>query len=157
MYSFIQQLDGKFTVYVRYHRVLECIHAQGTLYAIMDLTSQEIGGKKTNNEQVNKEIFKVGSSHCGSAEMNLTGTHKDMSLIPGFAQWVKDPELLWLWCRLAAIALIWPLAWELPYTVGVDKKEKEGKKERKKERRREGKKEGRKEGRKENPEQIEII
>ena len=22
-----------------------------------------------------------------------------------------DPELLWLWCRLAAVALIWPLAW----------------------------------------------
>ena len=30
-----------------------------------------------------------------------------------------DPELLWLWCRLAAIALIGPLAWELPYAAGV--------------------------------------
>ena len=26
-----------------------------------------------------------------------------------------DPELLWLWCQLAAAALIRPLAWELPY------------------------------------------
>ena len=24
---------------------------------------------------------------------------------------------LWLWCRLAAVALIQPLAWELPYAV----------------------------------------
>ena len=29
-----------------------------------------------------------------------------------------DPELLWLWHRLAAAALIGPLAWELPYTTG---------------------------------------
>ena len=27
--------------------------------------------------------------------------------------------LLWLWCRLAAAALIWPLAWELPYGAGA--------------------------------------
>ena len=26
---------------------------------------------------------------------------------------------LWLWCRLAAIALIRPLAWEPPYAMGV--------------------------------------
>ena len=48
--------------------------------------------------------------------------------------WVKDPvltqavelchrcnsdlALLWLWCRLAAAALIWPLAWEPPYATG---------------------------------------
>ena len=31
----------------------------------------------------------------------------------------SDPALLWLWCRLAAVALIQPLAWELPYAVGV--------------------------------------
>ena len=26
----------------------------------------------------------------------------------------SDPALLWLWCRLAATALIQPLAWEPP-------------------------------------------
>jgi len=31
----------------------------------------------------------------------------------------SDPELLWLWCRLAATALIRPLDWEPPYAVGV--------------------------------------
>ena len=31
----------------------------------------------------------------------------------------SDPELLWLWGRPAAIALIQPLAWEPPYATGV--------------------------------------
>jgi len=31
----------------------------------------------------------------------------------------SDPAFLCLWCRLAAIALTLPLAWELPYAVGV--------------------------------------
>ena len=30
-----------------------------------------------------------------------------------------DPVLLWLWCRLVAVALIGPLTWEPPYAVGV--------------------------------------
>ena len=30
-----------------------------------------------------------------------------------------DPTLLWLWRRLAATALIQPLAWELPYAAGT--------------------------------------
>ena len=36
----------------------------------------------------------------------------------------SDPELLWLWCRLAAVALIRPLAWERPYATGVALKTK---------------------------------
>ena len=38
--------------------------------------------------------------------------------------------LLWLWPRPAATALIGPLAWELPYAVGValNKKKKKKKK-----------------------------
>ena len=41
--------------------------------------------------------------------------------------------LLWLWCRPAAVALIQPLAWKLPYAVRVAKKEgrKEGRKKEK--------------------------
>ena len=35
-----------------------------------------------------------------------------------------DPVLLWLWCRLAAAAPIRPLAWELPYVMGVALKNK---------------------------------
>ena len=61
--------------------------------------------KKNNN--------KFCSSHCGTAERNLTRNHEIEGLIPGLAQWVKDlavamscgagqghgsdRALLWLW------------------------------------------------------------
>ena len=31
----------------------------------------------------------------------------------------SDPMMLWLWCRPAATAPIWPLAWESPYAMGA--------------------------------------
>ena len=62
--------------------------------------------------------------------------------IPGFTQWSgvamtcgvgcrcsSDPELLWLWRRLGAIALIRPLAWECLYAVSVALKSQKKKKE----------------------------
>ena len=39
-----------------------------------------------------------------------------------------DHALLWLWCRLAAVALIRPLAWELPYATGTALKRRRKKK-----------------------------
>ena len=64
------------------------------------------------------------SSHYGSAITNPTSIHEDVGSIPGLAQWVKDLALPWgsgmdcrygldstlLWLRLAAAALIQPLA-----------------------------------------------
>ena len=38
-----------------------------------------------------------------------------------------DPELLWLWWRPAAVALIQPLAWELPYASGMALKKQKNK------------------------------
>ena len=37
-----------------------------------------------------------------------------------------DSALLWLWRRLAAVALIRPLAWELPYASSVALKSPKG-------------------------------
>ena len=42
-----------------------------------------------------------------------------------------DLTLLWLWCRLAAVAPIRPLVWESPYAAGVPLKSKKERKEEK--------------------------
>ena len=54
---------------------------------------------------------------------NLQSIHKNEGSIPHqlgvLKLWGSDLVLLWLWYRPAAAALIPPLAWELPYAVGV--------------------------------------
>ena len=42
----------------------------------------------------------------------------------------SDPELLWLWCRPAAVTPIGHLAWEPPYATGAALKKTKKKKER---------------------------
>ena len=74
------------------------------------------------------------SSHCGTAETNLTSIHEDVDSIPGSTQrvgiwscyelWYRSKTrlrsaLLWLSYRPAAVAPIQPLAWELPYAMGT--------------------------------------
>ena len=63
---------------------------------------------------------------------NLTSTHEDAGLRIAMSCGVGrrrglDPTLLWLWCRPAAVALIRPLAWELPYAAGAALKRKKKK------------------------------
>ena len=78
---------------------------------------------------------------------NPTSIHVDIGSIPGLDQWVKgsgvavscgvgyrpssELVLLWLWHRLADIALIWPLAWELAMCLECSLKETEKKKTKK--------------------------
>ena len=68
--------------------------------------------------------------------MNPTNNHEVEGSNPGLSQWVKDPALIamscgvgcrygsdlafmGLWCRPEAVALIQPLAWELPHAMGA--------------------------------------
>ena len=66
--------------------------------------------------------------------MNLTRFHEVVGSIFGLACWSGiqrycelgcssqtrlHPALLWLWYKLAAAALIQPLAWELPYVESM--------------------------------------
>ena len=83
-----------------------------------------------------------------------TQTKTKTCILGLLAQWVKGSSVamscgighrchsdpMWLWRRLAAVALIWPLAWELPYVADAalkkkkKNKEKEERKKKKKER-----------------------
>ena len=64
-----------------------------------------------------KDIY-VRVSIAAQQLINPASIHEDTGSIPGLAQWVKDPALLWLWPWLAAVALIRTLAWEPPYAMG---------------------------------------
>ena len=61
----------------------------------------------------------------------------------------SDLALLWLWCRLAAVALMRPLAWESPYAMGAALKSKNKNEKKKKKEQKKGREKAREGGRKE--------
>ena len=84
----------------------------------LDLSSR----RKNYSSQDSIKNGHVGSSYCGSEEPNPTSIHEDAHSTPDPAQWVKRFGVAMscgvgrrqgsdqLCCRLAAVALIWPLA-----------------------------------------------
>ena len=66
----------------------------------------------SGNKSVRMRVWSLASRSVGRGSSVAMG--RGVGWIRG-----SDPTLLWLWQRLAAVALIRPLAWELPYAVGV--------------------------------------
>ena len=82
--------------------------------------------------KIKKNENKNRSSHSSAAETNLTSNNEVVGLSPGSPSglriqrchelWCRlgsDLAWLWLWYRPAAVTLIWPVAWESPYAMGV--------------------------------------
>ena len=60
--------------------------------------------------------------------MKPTRKQEVVGSIPGLAHWVKDPALLWLWCRPAAVALIGPPSLGTSMCCGCSPKKQKKKK-----------------------------
>ena len=78
--------------------------------------------------KVESQKFRVSIVAQSVKKLTCFLTHQEeVGSISGLAWWVRDLALPWLWRRLAAAALIQPLAWELRYTT-LKKGEKKKKK-----------------------------
>ena len=56
---------------------------------------EQLNNHMQKNEIDNKKYILFRSSRRGAVETNPTRSHKVGDSIPGLAQWIKDPALLW--------------------------------------------------------------
>ena len=72
--------------------------------SVVRMLDTSIGGMELGSEKAAGEMIlpgtssiyktlKTGSSHHDSTVTNPTSIHEDVGLIPGLAQWVKEPAL----------------------------------------------------------------
>ena len=85
-------------------RLKNCILCAEYLLDIMNLFTH-LAERRTLNQE------NQGSSCCSSAITKPTSIPEDVGLVPGLAQWIKDPVLSWAVVQVAdwlGPALLWP-------------------------------------------------
>ena len=82
-------MNGKFGVGRCKLLHLEWISNRVLLYSTVNYVQSL--GLECDRRQYEKCAYR--SSHCGAVEINPTRNHNIAGLIPGLAQWVKDPAL----------------------------------------------------------------
>ena len=102
-------------------------------------SSESLWAWSSSFTEWNKNAWSQSSRCHGAAEMNPLGTMmwqvRSLASLSGLRIWPccacgvgrrrgSDPALLWLWCRLAAVAPIGPLPWEPPCATGAALKNK---------------------------------